>query len=46
MGKTNPPVLPEQSVRFGLYACSPLDSSFVAEFTEIKIEECMWLAHT
>lgn len=33
------------SVRFGIYACSPEDSSFRAVFTEMKIEECVWKAH-
>lgn len=33
------------SVRFGIYACSPEDSSFRAVFTEMKIEECAWKAH-
>ncbi len=29
-------------IRFGVYACSPLTSSFTAEFTEMNITECMW----
>ena len=32
-------------VRFGIYACSPEDSSFKASFTEMDITECKWLAH-
>ncbi len=32
-------------VRFGIYACSPEDSSFTAVFTDMRISECMWLAH-
>ena len=32
-------------IRFGIYACSPEDSSFMAIFSEMKITECMWLAH-
>lgn len=32
-------------IRFGVYACSPEDSSFKAVFTDMKISECMWLAH-
>ena len=32
-------------VSFGIYACSPEDSSFKATFTEMKITECQWLAH-
>lgn len=33
------------SIRFGIYACSPEDSSFRAIFTDMKITECMWRAH-
>ena len=32
-------------VRFGIYACSPEDSSFKATFTNMKLGECKWLAH-
>ena len=32
-------------ISFGIYACSPEDSSFEAVFTEMKITECMWKAH-
>ena len=32
-------------VRFGIYACSPEDSSFTAEFTKIALTECAWKAH-
>ncbi len=45
MGKQNPPLPAEQSVRFGLYACSPLDSSFRARFSDFKLEGCLWQAH-
>ena len=30
---------------FGIYACSPENSSFKATFTEMEITECRWLAH-
>lgn len=33
------------AVQFGIYACSPEDSSFKAVFTEMKLTECMWKAH-
>ena len=33
------------TVRFGIYACSPEDSSFKATFTNMKLGECKWLAH-
>ena len=45
MGKLNPPVSPEQSTSFGLYACSPLESSFTATFEVISFEKCKWMAH-
>lgn len=32
-------------ISFGLYACSPEESSFKATFTDMKITECMWEAH-
>ena len=32
-------------INFGIYACSPEDSSFTAVFTDIKITECAWKAH-
>ena len=32
-------------VRFGIYACSPEDSSFTAEFTHMQLTECAWKAH-
>ncbi len=33
------------SVRFGIYACSPEDSSFTAVFTDMRVTECAWKAH-
>lgn len=32
-------------ISFGIYACSPEDSSFTAVFTDMKITECMWKSH-
>ena len=32
-------------VRFGIYACSPEDSSFTAVFTDLQVTECAWKAH-
>ena len=32
-------------VRFGIYACSPEESSFQAMFTEMELTECLWKAH-
>ena len=34
-----------QTIRFGIYACSPEDSSFKATFTNMEVTECKWLAH-
>ena len=32
-------------VSFGIYACSPEDSSFTAVFSDLKLTDCAWLAH-
>ena len=32
-------------IQFGIYACSPENSSFKATFTNMEITECKWLAH-
>ena len=32
------------TIRFGIYACSPEDSSFQATFTNMEMTECKWLA--
>lgn len=33
-------------ISFGIYACSPENSSFLATFTQMQITECKWEAHT
>ena len=33
------------AISFGIYACSPEDSSFKAIFTDMEISECKWKAH-
>ncbi|MBM6855362.1 DUF1349 domain-containing protein [Mediterraneibacter glycyrrhizinilyticus] len=33
------------TIRFGIYACSPEDSSFKAVFSDMKLTECQWMAH-
>ena len=33
------------NIRFGIYACSPENSSFKATFTNMEITDCQWLAH-
>ena len=45
MGKSNPPLSVQIIVGFGVYACSPLKSSFTAKFTDMNLEPCKWLAH-
>ena len=35
----------KEEIRFGLYACSPEESSFRAVFTHMQITECQWMAH-
>ena len=32
-------------ISFGIYACSPEESSFTAIFSDMKITECTWKAH-
>lgn len=32
-------------IQFGIYACSPEESSFKATFTNMELSECKWLAH-
>ena len=34
-----------EEIQFGIYACSPEESSFTARFTDMKITECAWKAH-
>jgi uncharacterized protein len=46
MGKLDPPAPAEQPVSFGFYACSPLNSSFEARFSNWKFEPCLWMAHS
>lgn len=35
----------KEEVNFGIYACSPEDSSFKATFTNFEVLECKWKAH-
>ena len=32
-------------INFGIYACSPEESSFKATFSHMEMTECKWLAH-
>lgn len=34
-----------EEISFGIYACSPENSSFKATFTDMRITECAWEAH-
>ena len=34
-----------EEIQFGIYACSPEDSSFKAVFTHMELTECKWAAH-
>ena len=34
-----------EEIQFGIYACSPEESSFTAVFSDMKITECAWKAH-
>ncbi len=33
------------TINFGVYACSPEESSFTAVFSDFKLTECLWKAH-
>lgn len=36
----------QEIIKFGIYACSPEDSTFKATFTNMEITECQWEAHS
>jgi regulation of enolase protein 1 (concanavalin A-like superfamily) len=46
MCKLNPPSPAELPISFGLYACSPSNSSFEAKFENFKLGNCLWMAHS
>ena len=35
----------QNGIQFGIYACSPENSSFTAVFTDMALQDCQWLAH-
>ena len=35
----------DKKIQFGIYACSPEESSFRAVFSEMRLTECKWKAH-
>lgn len=45
MGHEDPPGPPTAPAPVGLYACSPLDSSFTAVFDRFTLEPTRWAAH-
>ena len=45
MGKVNLPLEATQSVKIGLYACSPTNSSFEAHFEQCTITKTKWTSH-
>lgn len=34
-----------ETIKFGIYACSPEISSFKAVFSNMELTECMWKSH-
>lgn len=45
MGKKTPPKPAKKSLQFGIYACSPDNSSFKAVFSDLNLEDCIWKSH-
>ena len=45
MGRSDPALPPARPVDFGVYACSPQDSSFTARFSDVRLEPCGWKSH-
>jgi len=35
----------KDKIKFGIYSCSPENSSFKASFSDFALTECKWLAH-
>lgn len=35
----------DEEITFGVYACSPEDSSFTAVFTDFELTDCAWRPH-
>ncbi len=44
-GKLTPQEIYAQPVGFGIYACSPLSSSFTATFESLSLADSLWMAH-
>jgi len=45
MGKANPALPTQAEVQFGVYACSPGESSFEARFERFCKSDCLWKSH-
>ncbi len=45
MGKADPPSDAQDAVKFGVYACSPGESSFIAQFDQLVCTSSMWKPH-
>ena len=45
MGHMDPPKPAEKSIRFGIYACSPIESSVTAVFESFTLEPSIWKSH-
>lgn len=45
MSKADPPIDPYTDVKYGVYACSPGDSSFIAQFDQPNRHDCTWKPH-
>ncbi len=35
----------DKEIQFGIYACSPENSSFKASFSNLELTDCKWLSH-
>ncbi|MBR3119958.1 DUF1349 domain-containing protein [Lactococcus carnosus] len=36
----------DETISFGIYACSPEESSFTASFEALTITDCKWAPHS
>ncbi|MGY5451661.1 DUF1349 domain-containing protein [Agarivorans sp. MS3-6] len=41
----DPPAPAKHAIKCGLYACSPIDSSFTACFEQLHLSSCLWRSH-
>lgn len=46
MGRADPPINPDAVVNFGVYACSPGESTFTARFDQLMRTQCCWKPHS